>query len=79
MSQRDRITSILMASAAPEGYTVPLPWPVPPGEQLLQGIPPNERDMIEHAPVFEGQDLNAIQGQDVMDQYFFPTPIEEDI
>ena len=74
MSQRDRIAQALL-----DAQTVPLPWPMPPGEQLLRAIPPNERDLIERAPVFEGQDLNAIQGQDVMDQYFFPTPIEEDI
>jgi hypothetical protein len=52
---------------------------MPRGEQLLRGIPPNERDLIERAPVMEGYDANAIQGQDVMDQYFFPTPVEEDI
>ena len=79
MSQRDRITSILMASAVPEGYAVPLPWPMPPGEQLLQGIPPNERDLIERAPVMEGQDLNAIRGEDLMQQYFWPDPVEENI
>ena len=79
MSQRDRITSILMASAVPDAYTVPLPWPVPPGEQLLRGIPPNERDLIERAPVMEGQDLNAIRGEDLMQQYFWPDPVEENI
>jgi len=79
MSQRDRITSILMASAVPEGYAVPLPWPMPPGEQLLRGIPPNERDLIERVPVMEGQDLNAIRGEDLMQQYFWPDPVEENI
>ena len=78
--QRDRIAQMLMASAAsPDAYTVPLPWPMPPGEQLLRGIPPNERDLIERAPVMEGQDLNAIRGEDLMQQYFWPELTQEDI
>ena len=72
MNERDRIAQALMAQM------VPSPWLVAPGEAVMM-VPPSERDLIERAPVFEGQDLNAIQGQDVMDQYFFPTPVEEDI
>jgi len=80
MSQRDRIAQMLMASAvSPDAYTVPLPWPMPPGEQLLRGIPPNERDLIERAPVMEGYDANAIKGEDVMQQYFWPDLVEENI
>lgn len=72
MNERDRIAQALMAQM------VPSPWLVAPGEAVMM-VPPSERDLIERPPVFEGQDLNAIQGQDVMDQYFFPAPIEEDI
>jgi hypothetical protein len=71
--QRDRIAQALLAARM-----VPSPWLIAPGQSVMM-VPPNERDLIERAPVFEGQDLNAIQGQDVMDQYFFPAPIEEDI
>ena len=80
MSQRDRIAQAMMASvASPDAYTVPLPWPMPPGEQLLRAIPPNERDLIERAPVSEGHDANAIRGEDVMQQYFWPELTQEDI
>jgi len=80
MSQRDRIAQAMMASAvSPDAYTVPLPWPMPPGEQLLRAVPPNERDLIERAPVSEGYDANAIRGEDVMQQYFWPELTQEDI
>jgi hypothetical protein len=73
MSQRDRI-----AQAWLEAQMVPSPWLIAPGQSVMM-VPPNERDLIERQPVMEGHDANAIQGQDVMDQYFFPAPIEEDI
>jgi hypothetical protein len=73
MDPRDAIAMALM------NQMVPSAWPVAPGEAPVMMVPPNERDMIERAPVITGEDLNAIQGQDVMDQYFFPTLVEEEV
>ena len=70
MDARDRIALALMG--------VPSPWLVAPGEAVMM-VPPNERDIIERAPVSEGYDANAVQGDDVMRQYFWPEPIEEEV
>ena len=70
--QRDRIAQALMAQM------VLSPWLVAPGEAVMM-VPPNERDLIERAPVMEGHDPNAIRGEDVMQQYFWPDLVEENI
>jgi hypothetical protein len=62
--KRDDIAAALMG--------VPSPWPVAPGEAPVMVIPPNERDAIERAPVSEGYDANAIQGDDLMRQRLWP-------
>jgi hypothetical protein len=76
MSKKRPVMGDLMAQDA---YTIPSPWPVPPGHAPLRVVPPNERDTIERLPRSEGYDANAIRGEDVMQQYFWPPPQEEDI
>jgi hypothetical protein len=72
--RKDAIGSLFDSS----NYTVPLPWPVPPGEAPLRGIPPTERDRIERQPVWNGYDTNAVQGEDLMRQYFWPQDYPQD-
>jgi hypothetical protein len=75
VNKRDEIAqALIMANSQ-----VPLPWPMPPGEPPLMVVPPNERDMIERPAISEGYDANAVQGQDLIDQYFYPAPVEENI
>jgi hypothetical protein len=69
MKHRDRIAKLLMT---PDAYTVPSPWPMPPGHPALQQIPPEARDTIERPAVMQGYDRNAIQGDDLLQQYFDP-------
>jgi hypothetical protein len=72
--ERDRIAKALM-----NAYTVPSPWPVAPGQAPVMVVPPGERDAIERPAVSQGYDRNAIHGDDVMRQYFWPDKVEEDI
>ena len=56
----------------PGAYMMPSPWPVAPGERPVMVVPPNERDMIERLPAWNGYDANAVQGDDLMRQYLWP-------
>ena len=75
MSKRDEIAQALLASTA---YAVPSPWLVAPGESVMM-VPPNERDLIERPAISPDYDANAVMPDDVMQQYFWPAPVEEEI
>ena len=75
MNRRDEIAQALMMANS----QVPSAWPVAPGEPPVMMVPPNERDLIERPAVSEGYDANAVMPEDVMQQYFWPVPVEEEI
>jgi hypothetical protein len=68
-----------MPAGMDDPYRVPTPYPVAPGMAPVQVLPPGSRDRMDRPAVSQGYDRNAVQGDDLMKQYFYRRPGQENI
>ena len=69
-----------MPAGMDDPYRVPVPYPVAPDMAPVQVLPPGSRDRMDRPGMScMGYDRNAVQGDDLMRQYFYRRPGQENI